>query len=94
MQHCRTLARKAPITCATLIGIVGPLLIAALLVLGWLAPAWWRRLRRREARTALLLGWVALVIVFFTLSPGKRGVYMLPAAPESRSPRSSAAPGS
>jgi hypothetical protein len=37
MQHCRTLARKAPITCATLIGIVGPLLIAALLILGWIA---------------------------------------------------------
>ena len=32
-----TLARKAPITCATLIGIVGPLLIAALLILGWIA---------------------------------------------------------
>jgi 4-amino-4-deoxy-L-arabinose transferase-like glycosyltransferase len=51
------------------------------LALGWLAPAWRRRLRRREARTALLLGWIALVIVFFTVSPGKRGVYMLPAAP-------------
>lgn len=37
MQHCRTLARKAPITCATLIGVVGPLLIAALLILGWIA---------------------------------------------------------
>ena len=37
MQHMRTLARKAPITCATLIGVVGPLLIAALLILGWLA---------------------------------------------------------
>jgi 4-amino-4-deoxy-L-arabinose transferase-like glycosyltransferase len=51
------------------------------LALGWLAPAWRNRLRRRDTRTALLLGWVALVIVFFTLSPGKRGVYMLPAAP-------------
>ncbi len=37
MQHCRTLARNAPITCATLIGVVGPLLIAALLILGWIA---------------------------------------------------------
>ncbi len=42
---------------------------------------WRRRLRRRDARTLLLLGWVALVVVFFSLSPGKRGVYILPAVP-------------
>ena len=35
MQHMRTLARKGPITCATLIGVVGPLLIGALIVLGF-----------------------------------------------------------
>ena len=29
----------------------------------------------------VLLGWIALVIVFFSLSPGKRGVYLLPALP-------------
>ncbi|MFH1176782.1 MAG: glycosyltransferase family 39 protein [Acidobacteriota bacterium] len=51
------------------------------LALPWLLPAWWRRLRRREARTFLLVGWVVLVLAFFTLSPGKRGVYLTPAAP-------------
>jgi len=51
------------------------------LTLPWLLPAWWRRWRRREARTALLLGWLALVLAFFSASPGKRGVYVLPAAP-------------
>ncbi|SFR49713.1 4-amino-4-deoxy-L-arabinose transferase [Marinobacter gudaonensis] len=29
----------------------------------------------------VLLAWIALVIVFFSLSPGKRGVYLLPALP-------------
>jgi 4-amino-4-deoxy-L-arabinose transferase-like glycosyltransferase len=47
--------------------------------LPWLVPAWWRRLKRGDTRHLLLLGWVALVLLFFTLSPGKRGVYILPA---------------
>ena len=51
------------------------------LFLPWLVPAWWRRLRRRDPRYLLLLGWIALVVVFFTFSAGKRGVYILPAAP-------------
>ena len=51
------------------------------LALPWLLPAWRRRCRRREPRTALLLAWVALVLLFFSVSPGKRGVYVLPAAP-------------
>ncbi|HET6725066.1 MAG TPA: glycosyltransferase family 39 protein [Gammaproteobacteria bacterium] len=53
-------------------------LSAALL---WMAPAWWRRLGRRNATYLLLLGWIVLVIVFFSLSAGKRGVYLLPAVP-------------
>lgn len=51
------------------------------LLLPWLLPAWWRRLRRREPRQWLLLGWSLLVLVFFTLSPAKREVYLLPALP-------------
>lgn len=49
------------------------------LALPWLVPAWRRRLARRDARYLLLLGWVALVLLFFSLSPSKRGVYILPA---------------
>ncbi len=51
------------------------------LLLPWLIPAWWRRLRRRDPRYLVLLGWIALVALFFTFSSGKRGVYILPAAP-------------
>ena len=48
-------------------------------VAGWLdARASWRA---RDARVALLLGWCALVFVFFTLAGGKREVYVLPMLP-------------
>lgn len=49
------------------------------LALPWLVPAWRCRLAGADARYLLLLGWVVLVFVFFSLSPGKRGVYILPA---------------
>lgn len=51
------------------------------LLLPWALPAWWRRLKRRDARFLLPLGWVALVLLFFSISPGKRDVYILPALP-------------
>jgi 4-amino-4-deoxy-L-arabinose transferase-like glycosyltransferase len=51
------------------------------LLLPWALPAWWRRLRRRDARFLLPLGWAVLVLLFFSLSPGKRDVYILPALP-------------
>jgi len=51
------------------------------LLLPWAIPAWWRRLRRRDARLLLPLGWIVLVLLFFSLSPGKRDVYILPALP-------------
>jgi hypothetical protein len=51
------------------------------LAMPWLLPGWWRRLRRHEARTLLLVGWIVLVLLFFSSSPGKRGVYLLPTAP-------------
>jgi 4-amino-4-deoxy-L-arabinose transferase-like glycosyltransferase len=46
-----------------------------------LLPRWWRAWRARDARIVLPLAWVALVIVFFTIPPGKRDVYILPALP-------------
>lgn len=36
---------------------------------------------RRSPVILVLLVWIALVVVFFSLSPGKRGVYILPALP-------------
>jgi len=53
------------------------------LVLGlpWVVPSWWHRIRRMDARVLLPLSGTLLVVVFFSLSPGKRGVYMLPTSP-------------
>jgi hypothetical protein len=47
----------------------------------WLWPRWRRALRGRDTLTALLLAWVLIVIAFFSASPGKRGLYVLPAVP-------------
>lgn len=52
-----------------------------LLAFPWAAPACWRRIRRGDARIALPLVGVLLIVVFFSLSPGKRGVYLLPTLP-------------
>ena len=51
------------------------------LALPWLIRPWRQALRARDPRTALLLGWIVLVLGFFSLSSGKRGVYVLPAVP-------------
>jgi len=51
------------------------------LALPWLVPGWWRRLKAGDAAIWLLLGWAACVLAFFSLTPGKRHVYLLPALP-------------
>lgn len=51
------------------------------LALPWLIPAWRRQLRKRDGRVLVLLGWVALVVLFFCLSSGKRKLYIYPALP-------------
>src|SRR5690606_12720069 len=51
------------------------------LLIPWLAPRWLERLKARDPRVLLLLGWILLVLVFFSASPGKRGVYLFPAPP-------------
>jgi len=50
-------------------------------LLPWLVPRWRDAWRGRDGRVWVLLGWIALVLLFFSLSPGKRGVYVLPALP-------------
>jgi 4-amino-4-deoxy-L-arabinose transferase-like glycosyltransferase len=51
-------------------------------VLPWAIKPWWRRLRQRlDARYLLLLGWCACVLLFFSLSKGKRDMYILPVLP-------------
>jgi hypothetical protein len=51
------------------------------LALPWLVPAWRRQLQKRDGRLLVLLGWVALVLLFFSLSSGKRKLYIFPALP-------------
>ncbi len=55
--------------------------LPAILALPWAIPAWRRRWRRRDPRCALPLAWWALVLLFFSLSSGKRDMYILPALP-------------
>ena len=55
--------------------------LPGILLLPWLLPAWWRRLRRGDRRLWLLLGWSVLVLLFFSASPGKREVYIFPMLP-------------
>ena len=61
--------------------VIFTLWLPGALLLPWLLPAWWCRLRRGDPRFWLLLGWAALVLVFFSASPGKREVYLFPALP-------------
>ena len=63
------------------LGIIAADWLPLSLLLPWALPAWWRRLKRRDARFLLPLGWVVLVVLFFSFSPGKRDVYILPALP-------------
>lgn len=61
--------------------VIPSLWLPVFLLLPWLIPAWYRRIRRGDARISLLLGWVVLVVCFFSISSGKRGVYIMPALP-------------
>jgi 4-amino-4-deoxy-L-arabinose transferase-like glycosyltransferase len=47
----------------------------------WLWPRWRDALRARDTLVAVLLAWVLIVVAFFTVSSGKRGLYVLPAVP-------------
>lgn len=44
-------------------------------------PRWWRALKAKDARFLLPLGWIGLVLVFFSIPAGKRDVYILPVLP-------------
>ena len=62
------------------------------LAIPWALTRWKRALQNRDARTLLPLAWVVLVVVFFSLSGGKRDVYMLPALPGTANGTPSLAP--
>jgi 4-amino-4-deoxy-L-arabinose transferase-like glycosyltransferase len=50
-------------------------------LLPWLITPWKQAWQRADRRIILPLVWIILVLMFFSLSPGKRGVYILPALP-------------
>jgi 4-amino-4-deoxy-L-arabinose transferase-like glycosyltransferase len=50
-------------------------------MLPWLVPAWRKQLIKHDGRVLVLLGWVILVLLFFSLSSGKRKLYIFPALP-------------
>jgi 4-amino-4-deoxy-L-arabinose transferase-like glycosyltransferase len=64
-----------------LTNVVPVLWLPLIALLPWLWPRWRAALRSRDTWTAVLLGWVVIVLVFFSASAGKRSVYVLPALP-------------
>ncbi|MBS1200582.1 MAG: hypothetical protein H6R27_1260 [Proteobacteria bacterium] len=64
-----------------IVQVIPALWLPGTLLLPWLWPRWRDAWRGRDGRPWLLLGWILLVVLFFSMSPGKRGVYVLPALP-------------
>lgn len=63
------------------LGVIASSWIPLSLVLPGMLPAWRECFAARDARYLLPLAWLILVVVFFSLSRGKRDVYILPALP-------------
>lgn len=55
--------------------------LPAIVILPWLIPLWRQQWQKRDGRVMILLSWVVLVLVFFSLSTGKRKPYIYPAIP-------------
>ena len=55
--------------------------LPCILALPWLIRPWLTSIKEHDARIILPLGFVILLVLFFSISPGKRGVYLLPALP-------------
>ncbi len=64
-----------------LINVIPPLWLPASALIPWAVPRWRDAWRGRDLRSVLLLAWALLVLLFFSFSTGKRGVYILPALP-------------
>lgn len=64
-----------------LVEVIPGLWLPLTLLLPWLVPQWRKAWQAGDLRIGLPLTWVVLVVVFFSFSSGKRGVYILPALP-------------
>lgn len=63
------------------INVIPVFWLPLVLAVPWLLPLWREAWRTREARVLVPLAWLVLVLIFFSASPGKRGIYILPALP-------------
>ncbi len=61
--------------------VIATLWLPLAALLPWLVPRWAAALRARDATMLLPLGFVVLYILFFTLTRGKRDIYILSALP-------------
>ncbi|MBM0107737.1 glycosyltransferase family 39 protein [Steroidobacter sp. S1-65] len=64
-----------------IVEVIPVLWLPLTLLLPWLVPRWREAWQARDLRVGLLLSWVVLVVLFFSFSSGKRGLYILPALP-------------
>jgi len=59
-----------------IVEVIPPLWLPWSILLFWLVPRFKSAFRERDARVWLPLTWLLLVVLFFSISPGKRGVYV------------------
>ena len=64
-----------------IVSVIPVLWLPLVLLVPWLVPNWRAAWREGDLRVILPLCWVGMVILFFSASAGKRGVYILPALP-------------
>jgi 4-amino-4-deoxy-L-arabinose transferase-like glycosyltransferase len=64
-----------------LVEVIPALWLPLTLLMPWVFVHWRDALRSFDLRIALLVSWIVLVVLFFSFSTGKRGVYVLPAVP-------------
>jgi 4-amino-4-deoxy-L-arabinose transferase-like glycosyltransferase len=64
-----------------LLEVIPALWLPFSVLLIWLIPRWHIAWQQRNARVWLPVAWLLTALVFFSLSPGKRGIYLNPALP-------------
>ncbi len=64
-----------------LVSVIPALWLPLIALVPWLWSRWRSAIRERDTLVVALLAWVLLVVLFFSSSSGKRGVYVLPAVP-------------
>jgi 4-amino-4-deoxy-L-arabinose transferase-like glycosyltransferase len=64
-----------------LVSVIPALWLPLIALVPWLWSRWRTAIRERDTMVVALLSWVVIVVLFFSSSSGKRGVYVLPAVP-------------